>query len=240
MMNQQDLEQGIDVSLTYPGLTDIVAHVQLNNSYLQFKDADSLINHYQLIGFPTMLPTGIEVSFNHRIERPSNQEVLQKSEFPYQESNIWPFALASGLPIGILEFGYKQALNGLLRRLADFGGSLQQSGPSAFLADGSATELIHFDTTVTPETVNVTLDDDGNEKSTTTQQDGKIEINVTQGRGTLEYSLDNQNYQSEAVFDQLHANTYQVYVRSQQDMAAGGLPRYQVVTVGQNRVENGG
>ena len=87
-----DLEQGIDYPLTIPGLTDVIAHIQDDNTYLKFIDEDGL-NHYQLKGYAQKNVGNIEATFNWRIHRHSNGIVLTTGVFTFKEYNYWPFAL---------------------------------------------------------------------------------------------------------------------------------------------------
>lgn len=224
---KQLLEQGQDFPLTYPGLDDVVVHVETLNTFLKFSNEDGK-HHFQLAKFPERLSSGVQVVFNHRIRFHSNNEIAKAEEYSYLEANYWPFVLANN-PDGVELFGLKQAVNGLLRRLPVLGGSPQQTGPSLFswLSGEPLPDLIQFDTGVTPETI----DND------TPQADGEIAVTVHQGGTDFEFSIDSQTWAdgsesaTEHVFTGLSAGQYPVFVRNK-DMLADEAPRrYQLVQV---------
>ena len=226
-----DLEQGIDYPLVIPGLTDVVAHIQDDNTWLKFTDVDGK-HHYQLKGYAQKNVGNIEATFNWRIHRHSNGEVLTKGAFTFQEYDYWPFALANP-PQGIVAFGYQQAINGLLRRLPALGGNEQQFGPSLFTFIGTTITLLHFEVNVLPESVLV--DENGDNPSP--QGDGEISITVTHGDAPYEYQITRPNaeepdaWQDEDTFGNLSAGEYFVRVRDKAGVPIGAPTRYRTVTV---------
>lgn len=229
IQKKQALEQGVTHDLSHPGVENVQVHIQDDNTWLSFENIDGK-HHYQMKGFADKVVGAVKVEFNYRIRRHSNGEVLKKDTFLYQETSYWPFALASP-PQGIIAFGYEQAINGLLRRLPEFGGNPEQFGPSLFTFTGETITLIAFEVATTPESVEVIGQGTENELSEP-QGDGEISINVTHGDAPFEYSLDTQNWQDENTFTGLSAQEYKVFVRAKEKVSMGAPMRYRTVTVG--------
>jgi hypothetical protein len=225
-MTLEEIQNGVTYSYAFRNLTELVCHIQHANSYVQFKDPDGLITTYQVIGFPNLTPEYIESRFAYSLKRPNGEIIpTTKQQEYYQEPDYWPFMLVSGLPIGIWEFGIKQAVNGLTRRLEIFEGDMQsQGGYRLFNEIGEKEQPVVFDI------INVqheTLADDGSGNQVG-QQDGSFEISVVNGSGGYEYSLDGETYQASAVYPDLSAQEYTVYVRDQ-----AGVVRYQTIRIEQ-------
>lgn len=205
------------------------------DAFIRYVDDDGLIIEYRLIGWPQLEKDAILVNYVRIIRRP-NGEVLQAGlQQYYREVKERDLFFRAVVPIPMGEFGYKQAINGLCRRLAEFDGNPAQGGHMVYDFAGNLVQPIVFELQTTAEQFQTNVDPATNQLIYQGQGDASIHVEVVNGIGPFSYSLDGQNWQAENSFTNLSAGTYTVYVGdSQQFHGHNGLSghmRFQQVNI---------
>jgi len=228
MLTQQELLDGQDFTFNYPGLINCVAHIQYRNSYLQFEEADGMVVRYTLAEYPDLDWNNDEIHTTCRMSftRASGENIpLAKSikEPRYIEYKIWDFLMVANLPISWLEFSLKQFINGLTRRLKQFGGDWDtQGGHMLFKPTGELVQPIVFNYAKTDEHINAAGDPADSQGVQTSQADGSITVMVVESAGsTFEYRLDEGDWQGSNDFTGLSAGTYFVQARDETSAVHG-------------------
>lgn len=193
----------------FRNLTNIIVETEFPNCYISFVDEDGLINEYRIKGFPNLLQTHIEVTYNKILKRPNGEIIKTETNLVYREYEWQGFAYVTNLGISFLKFGYTQAINGLTRRLAIFEGDMEkQGGYQVYGLDGLIIQPVVMDIiNVAEETV---LEDPANPGTYLGQEDGSLEVSVVNGVAPFRYKIGEGAWQDSSVFSGLAAGTYTV------------------------------
>ena len=172
-----------------------------------YHDEDNLVNEYRIVGYPNVEGGKISVTYAYLLKRLPDSEVLKSYQDTYYEPNLEAFYRMK-LP-GNMEYGHfagLQTVNGLLARLAVFGGNKENPGEGLriFKADGSFYQPVTFDLDVVQPSYDETVLDP--------VYNGEIIITPMDGVPPFTYQLNKGAIQSNNYFSGLHAATHKVQV----------------------------
>ncbi|WPP48918.1 hypothetical protein [Catalinimonas niigatensis] len=171
-----------------------------NDCYISYVDDDGLTVEYRMIGFPIVEPNAILVRYQRNVKRPSGEVLRSDTISQYREYDERDmFMKVKNLPVEYREFGYKQSINGLTRRLLLFDGNEEERGHMVYDFAGILVQPLVIDVATT--------------EATTASADGTLTVTVVNGTGPFQYSLDKVNWQDENSFSGLAAGEYTVYVK---------------------------
>ncbi|WPP49665.1 hypothetical protein [Catalinimonas niigatensis] len=172
-----------------------------NDCYISYVDGDGLTVEYRIIGFPIVEPNAILVRYQRNVKRPSGEVLRSDTISQYREYDERDmFMKVKNLPVEYREFGYKQSINGLTRRLPLFDGNEEEKGHMVYDFAGTLVQPLVFDVEATQESLEGAAD-------------ATLSITVVNGTGPFQYSMDKVNWQDENSFTGLAAGEYTVYVK---------------------------
>jgi len=199
----------------YKNLT-VEVTVDIDHRCVQYENADGIIIKYSIDRFvPDLSNKKIYVGYVREMIGKASGQIIRADKYEYIEPNYTPFYHVVP-PISIGEFSSKSILNGLIRRLPEFGGSLKEPGVIVCfkMPDGTFFQP-------------VVLDEPTVTNATEGQSDGSITVNVSDGVAPYQYQLDGGTLQPSNEFTGLAEGTYTIRVED-----AEGNWREQTVTVG--------
>lgn len=190
---------------------------------IEYPTEDNMLIRYRL-HFPVPEGNNIKVKFTRSLVRPLTGEEFNVSGDRYYEPRLAHFYnmnLPANLTYG--EFASIHAINGMIARLPEIGGSMTQpqTGYRVFLEDGTFYQPVVFDVSFQNATV-------GN-------NDGSISVNVVNAQGNCEFKLDEDGtYQAEPEFTGLGMGAYKIFVRDE-----AGTERFTGVVINEVSLEGG-
>lgn len=177
--------------------------VDIDNRKLEYEDSDGIKIVYEIDKFePDLGNKKIYVGYVRKEIGQTSGRIIRTDRSEYTEPNYSPFYNVIPL-ISIGEFSSKSIMNGLIRRLPEFGGSTANPGALVVfnMNDGSG----DFFQPVVLNSATVTNATEGN-------SDGTISVNVANGVGPYTYQLDEEAGQASNEFTDLAAGSYTIRV----------------------------
>jgi len=178
--------------------------VDYDTRKLEYEDQDGIIIRYVIDRFvPDLVNKRIHVGFVRSMIGKVTGQILKTKRDEYIEMNYLPFYHVVP-PISVGEFSSKSIMNGLIRRLPEFGGDGMRGTPGNTVIYAMPSGDF-FQPVVLNDAAVVKASEEG-------AADGEISVSVANGVAPYQYQLDGNTPQASADFAGLAPSTYTIRV----------------------------